>query len=356
MRNAIVIIVALIIVVVMTLSMVTYTVSFTEKAIVTTFGKVSETGVIQDDPGLKFKWPSPVQSVTIYDARQRPLDVTPIEQQTADERQVIVEPFVLWRVEDPAKFYRSFARGGGGRNPREHFIAAEQSISGQVRSSLAEVGAYTMADLFNAQGNSKIPDLEARIKEILTSGDSAIGEYGVEITMVGIKSILLPESVTTKVTERMNASREAISRRAQDAGDSEAAAIRSEGSSAAERILAFAREKADRIRSKGDLEAAQWVAVQSEIPELAEFLQRVDAFREGLGRDITLVLPDNIIGGDMFSREYLRSVEQSAKNYTPQAKSEPTPAIEPAASPESSEDEPSTTDTPAQPAEADTNA
>ena len=76
------------------LFMVTFSVRFTEAAVVTTFGKASETSVVNqdgDEAGLYFKWPYPVQSVTKYDRRVRILESRSETQLTADDRPIIVD-------------------------------------------------------------------------------------------------------------------------------------------------------------------------------------------------------------------------------------------------------------------------
>src|SRR5262245_35688907 len=100
----------------------TYTVRFTETAVLTTFGKASEADVIKE-PGLGLKATDPIQSVTKYDKRVRLLTVKLETQQTADSKQVIVEGFCTWRVDDPLKFFQSFSNAGDRAD--EHYRKAE---------------------------------------------------------------------------------------------------------------------------------------------------------------------------------------------------------------------------------------
>ena len=64
-----------------------YTVRFTESAVVTTFGRAGEDAVVSE-PGLKFKWPYPIQSVTKYDSRLRVLQTRSQTQERSSRRRI----------------------------------------------------------------------------------------------------------------------------------------------------------------------------------------------------------------------------------------------------------------------------
>src|SRR5204863_9901729 len=69
-RRALVIAAAAVFVIALLARAMTYTVRFTETGVLTTFGKAGDEA-IKKDPGLYFKWPDPIQSVTKYDTRTR---------------------------------------------------------------------------------------------------------------------------------------------------------------------------------------------------------------------------------------------------------------------------------------------
>src|ERR1043165_1762196 len=99
---------------------VTYTVRFTEAAVVTTFGKADQSDV-HAKPGLGVKWPYPIQSVTTYDTRVRVVTSKFEQMATADARQVVVETFCTWRVKDPLVFFQKFSNAGD--RAEDHFRA-----------------------------------------------------------------------------------------------------------------------------------------------------------------------------------------------------------------------------------------
>lgn len=300
----------------------TFQVSFTERAVVANFGKVADDGVIEE-PGLKFKLPTPFSTVTIYDTRIRQLNALAEQFQLSDNRQIIADVNVTWRVADPLTFYRRFNAGVAGREPRLQYDRASEMIEGKLRSSLAAVSDYSLVDLFNPEG-SKLPELEQRILDRINtaSGDDPLMAYGVEIGSVYITSVVLPEEVTRNVIQRMEAERTRIAADARSEGRATAEQIRKDAEAAAERILTFANLRASEIRTQGDKEATEFLAIQAEDPVLAEFLKRVDFISNGLATNITWVADQGLMGWDMFSSTYLREVVrhgESMRDQTPTA-------------------------------------
>ncbi len=294
------------------LFMVTYSVRFTEAAVVTTFGKATETAVKNrdgDEAGLYFKWPYPVQSVTKYDRRVRILESRSETQQTADNRPIIVEAFLTWRVTDPLVFYQRFSNAGP--EARDHYNEAQRSIDALLRSAMAEASRYRMGELFANSGQpSRLPDLERSVLERLQRSDAGedgrLSDYGIDIGMVGIRRIVLPEETTKDVYERMKATRDKLAAEARAQGEAIASTITNEAESQAERILAFARRLAAEIRNRGDIEAARWLEQLDEAPELAVFLQNVELLKQGFGKQVTLVVPTNFPGMQLLDPSNLR--------------------------------------------------
>lgn len=296
--------------------MVTYTVRFTDAAVVTTFGKVTDASVVRD-PGLKFKWPAPIQSVTLYDTRARFLGSKSETQQTADDRQIVVESFLTWRVTDPLTFNKRFNRSGSAAT--DHYKNAEKVLNDLLRSAMSEVSKYRLNELFTPKlGDSKLPALEADIMARLkrgaatgsetSSGGETLDAYGIGVVMVGINKVVLPESTTAQVFERMTQTMQTRASRAEEEGKAAAEQIRSAAESDAKKIEAFANLKAAQIRNQGDLEAAKWLGVQREDPELAEFLKKVDLLRNGFGKKTMVVMPTSMFGVDILNPEYLRKL------------------------------------------------
>src|SRR5580704_19313908 len=79
-----------------------YTVSETEFALITQFGRPVRT-VTQ--AGLHGKWF--FQSALRFDKRLRIYNPAPSEFLTRDKKNLVIENYVAWRIEDPSRFVQS---------------------------------------------------------------------------------------------------------------------------------------------------------------------------------------------------------------------------------------------------------
>lgn len=311
MKRPFTIIVAALFVLVLLLSTVTYTVRFTERAVLTTFGRAADG--IQQTPGLKFKWPYPIQSVIKYDTRLRFVAAAKQQQQTADNRQLVVEAFAAWRVSDPLKFYESFSNSGS--RAVDHFSAAEQLVRSSLGGALSAVSRFRMDELFttDAQG-SKLPELDGLIlKALNTAGgqENSLDRYGIEAVYVGVSQIRLPESTSRSVFERMTADRDKIIEGIESGGTATAETIRSRATAQAQAIESFVRQRAAEIRVQGDQEAAPILAQLNENPELAVFLSNIELLRNATGRRVTLLLDRSVPGVPLFSPASIAALQGS---------------------------------------------
>lgn len=268
---------------------VTYSVRFTEAAVVTTFGKASEQSTITT-PGLRFKLPYPIQSVTTYDTRMRLLQSRAEAQQTRDDKQIIVESYLIWRVGDPLKFFQKFSNAGG--RPEDHFEGAEKLLKSLLSGAMAETGRYALSDLFSTDGQSKLPELEGRILTTLqrTEEGKSLADYGIDAVSVGIHRVRLAQETTRAVNDRIAANRERLAKEIESKGDAEAEAIRAKAKQSRQRILAFAQRRAKEIEAEGNIAAAKFQAQMNEYPDLAVFLKNLDLIRAAFSDRTTVIL------------------------------------------------------------------
>lgn len=267
---------------------VMYSVRFTEAAVVTTFGKAGEQPVTE--PGLRFKLPYPIQSVTTYDTRLRLLQTRAEAQQTRDDKQIIIEAYLTWRVNDPLDFYESFSNAGN--RAEDHYADAEDLLKSLLAGAMSEIGQYTLSDLFAAEGRTKLPELEQRILASLGQSDSgkAVASYGIDAVSVGIHRVRLAEETTKAVNERIAVNRERLAREIESAGEAEAEAIRAKAQQSRQRILAFADRRAKEIEAEGNIAAAKFQAEMNEYPDLAVFLKNLDLIRAAFSERTTVIL------------------------------------------------------------------
>jgi membrane protease subunit HflC len=292
--------------------MMTYTVRFTENAVLTTFGKADPASSIKREPGLYFKLPEPIQSVTKYDTRARFLQVLSETQQTADSRQLTVESFCTWKVTDPLKFFQRFSNAGDRAS--DHYKKAEESLWANLRSAMGEISKYRIDELFNPDPSaSKLPELEGKVLAVLqssTKGGASLDDYGIKVLTVGINRIELPEQTTQAVFGSMKEDRARLVKEIESRGDSEAQTITSTADSNARKILQFAEAYAADIRRQGDEEAQTYIAQMNEAPEFAVFLKNVDFIRLALSKRITWIVDTTMPGFELMAPGTLRKTEK----------------------------------------------
>ena len=89
----------------------TYTVSFHEMAIRTRFGKPAG---VEREPGLHFKWPFFVDSVTKIDRRKQFAESPLVQTLTRDGLQVVVQAYIFWQVSEGDEGANAFFQSYGG--------------------------------------------------------------------------------------------------------------------------------------------------------------------------------------------------------------------------------------------------
>lgn len=249
----------------------------TEVVIVTTLGRYARS---IEAPGLYFRWPWPIQNVHRFDNRIRNLEKKYEQTTTADGRIILIDVFLGWRVKEPRKFLELFG---------DNLAAAERNLEIQLRTAKNNtVGSHPLADFISLDPQSlRFDQIEA---EMLREIRAATANFGVEIVLLGIKQIGLPESITTKVFDRMKAERERLVKQFQGEGERESIRIRSEADLQRERILAEAEGKARQILGEAEARAAAQLKTFEQNPELAVFLLKLDALEQSLKERATLIL------------------------------------------------------------------
>lgn len=308
MRNLTTIIISAILFLALLAYSVAYTVRFTETAVLTTFGKAGP-GDVKDEAGLNLKWPYPIQSVTKYDRRLRVLNIKMEQVQTRDNKQIVVEAFCLWRVDDALKFFQSF--GNSGDRPEDHYNEAEKALRGNLRQALGMVSQYRMDQLFvSREGGGELDKLEQDMLAAFSAGGEAtnLSNYGIVAVDVGITRLVLPEETTRAVFDRMQANRQAIAQATESQGLAQASAIRSKAESDANRIIAFTERLAQDIRTRGDVEVQPYLAAMNKQPELAVFLANMEFLRQIMPKHGTLALPTSLPGMQVFRPDALNGL------------------------------------------------
>jgi len=256
----------------------TYSVRYHEVAIRKTFGQ-SDSENIVTEPGLHFKLPIFADQVTRLDTRLQLLESALETVPTVDGQQVVIKAFMLWRVETD---------GAGPHEFETRYRTVEnanQIMRDRFRTAMsAGVSRFAFNDLLGS--DSRLADAEQAIADEL----SGLRSEGIRPVTIGISQVLLPPRTNAAVLERMEATRERLAQAERSKGSAEAERIDSESRTMAEKILAFARQRAEEIRAVGNEEAARYLEQMSADEDLAIFLVYLDALEASLSQRTTLVL------------------------------------------------------------------
>jgi len=255
-----------------------------EKAIVIQFGKVqrdAETGDTKVfEPGLHFKLPF-IDTVRHLDARVQTLDDAPDRFVTSEKKDLIVDSYVKWRIEDFARYYLST---GGNKLQAEALL--KQKVNNGLRS---EFGARTISQIVSGERS-------ALMDQAMEQAASSSDELGIEIVDVRVKQINLPTEVSNSIFQRMRAERAAVAREHRSEGQEQAEVIRANIDAKVTVMLADAERNARQLRGEGDALAAQIYAnAYSKNPEFYSFMRSMDAYRNSFNSksDILVVEPDS---------------------------------------------------------------
>lgn len=264
-----------------------FTVSETEVAIVTEFGAVLGSHYV---PGLHAKWPWDV--VTKFDRRILSQSYNGETFLTNDNRGLIVDFYIKWRVKEPVQFYTAT----GGR-----VELAGERLADIVKDGIKGVVAQrTLQQIVSAER-------AAVTSEMFGQASKSGGGLGVELVDVRVQRIDLPDDVAARVFESMKQSFAKTAGRLRAEGQSTSTGIRATAERRRTEILANAERDALRIRGEGDAAATQTYArAYSKDPEFYAFYRSLQAYERSLGKDgdLLVLTPD----GEFF--KYLKDPDK----------------------------------------------
>lgn len=271
------ILIGVLVIAVIGLLMSVYTVDEREKAILFRLGEIKQVDI---PPGLHFKVPF-INNVRTFDARILTLDAQPELFLTSEKKNVIVDFFVKWRIDDVGQYWRS-TRG----DERNALIRLSQIMKDGLRN---EFGKRTIQEAVSGE--------RSQIMEVLRAkADVLAGELGIEVVDVRVSRIDLPDEVSGSVYDRMRAERERVAADFRARGQEAAERIRAQADREATVILANARSEAATIRGEGDARAAEiYAKAYNRNPEFYAFYRSLEAYRDTFSgkSDLLVMQPDS---------------------------------------------------------------
>ncbi|MEO1015503.1 MAG: protease modulator HflC [Pseudomonadota bacterium] len=193
----------------------------------------NETG--ENEAGLFFKTPF-VQQVVVLDKKNLGLDIPNIEVLASDQRRLVVDAFVRWRINDPLEFYQR--------------LRTEGNAAGQIQR-------FTESSMREALGDVPVPEIVSGqrvqlMNRIRESVNANLADAGVDVVDVRIRRADLPPAISEGVYNRMRTARLQEAQRIRAEGEERARLIRARAERESTVLRAQAREQAETIRGDGD--------------------------------------------------------------------------------------------------------
>ncbi|HWZ64705.1 MAG TPA: protease modulator HflC [Steroidobacteraceae bacterium] len=252
-----------------------FTVSETELAISTEFGAVTGSHYA---PGLHGKWPWDM--VTKFDRRILSQTYNGETFLTNDNRGLIADFYVKWRVKDAVLFYTST----GGRED-----AAGERLADMVKDGIKSVMAQrTLPQIVSAER-------AAVTGEMFGQASKKAADLGVELVDVRVQRIDLPDDVAARVYESMKAGFERTAKRLRAEGESSSTTVKATADRRQTEILADAERDGLKIRGEADATATQiYARAYTKDPEFYAFYRSLQAYDHALGKDgdLLVLTPD----------------------------------------------------------------
>jgi membrane protease subunit HflC len=247
------------------LSMSVYTIDQRKAAIKFQLGEVVS---MQTDPGLYFMVPL-LQNVRLFDTRIQTYDTKDAERfLTSENKNVLVDSFVKWRVIDVRQYYVS-VRG----DP----TAAEARISQTVNDALrAEFAKRTVHDVVSGERDKIMETVADKV-------DKDVKNIGVEVVDVRLKRVDLVPEISSDVYRRMESERKRVANELRSTGAAEGEKIKADADRQKQVIVAEAYRDAQRIKGEGDAQAARiYAEAFQRNPEFYSFYRSLEAYRASL--------------------------------------------------------------------------
>jgi len=258
----------------------------TEQALVLQFGRPVR---VEQKPGLKFKMPF-VQNVEYYSTQLLDFEGEPKEVIAADQKRLIVDAFVRYRITDPLRFKQT--------------VADERTMKSRLNSILESnlrqvLGSEPLSALISEKRSAIMGHIRDRVNtqaQGAKSDDGAVRGFGIEVVDVRIKRADLPPANSEGIYKRMQTERQREAAEFRARGAEDAQKIRSQADKERTIILAEARKTAETTRGQGDGEATKIFAQAfGQDQDFFQFYRTLQAYKKTLNnKDTTMILsPDS---------------------------------------------------------------
>ena len=249
-----------------------------ECAVILRFGAVREQ---VSEAGLYFKLPWPFESTVKYDDRVRYLESDLLETTTSDQRNIVIQSYITWEIEDPVLFHNSVGAQG----------KVEDYIKSQVfNATNSTMGTYEMTALVSLDKEQiKIEQIQ---QDIFTRvQENCRANYGILVSDVSILRLSLPDATLEEVFNNMRTDRQNEINEIIDSAYTKATDITGKADAAAADTRGEGQIVAANIKKEAEREVARIYdeAYNANI-ELYKFLKNLDAVVNSINNSTVLVV------------------------------------------------------------------
>jgi membrane protease subunit HflC len=248
----------------------------TEQVLVLRFGnpirQVSE-------PGLHVKVPF-IDDPLPFDRRVLSIDPPAEEVLLSDQKRILVDAFVRYRITDPLKYFQTV------RNETTFANRFGNIVTSTVKEVIAQ---SALEDVLSP----KRDELMATIRDQV---DRSAPGFGIELVDIRIGRSELPEAVRENVFDRMRTDREREANLLRAEGEENARRIRATADRQQVEIVAEAEREAQVLRGEGDATRNRILGeAYGKDQDFFDFYRSLDAYRETFSEEgTTMVLsPDS---------------------------------------------------------------
>ena len=232
-------------------------------------------------PGLNIKIPL-IQTAIYYDVRILEFDAEVEEVILSDQKRLLVDAFIRYKIVDPLKFYQAVGNENGFK----------ARVTGLLSGSLRRVMGGDPLEVVLSQDRSSL------MEKIQEGINLEAVNFGVSIVDVRIKRADLPKANSEAIFGRMRAEREKEARQFRAEGAEESQKIKAKAEKNKVIIVAEAKKKSQIIKGLGDEEAVRIYAnAFNKDKEFFAFYRSMEAYKQAFLEgedDPTLILsPDS---------------------------------------------------------------
>lgn len=273
--------------------------------------------------GLSFKMPF-VESVDVIPNQLLLYDLPASDVITSDKKTMIVDSYVLWQVNDPLKFAQTLSGSVSNAERRIDTIvynATKNTISNMKQDEVivSRDGKMTITvdegetnvtnnDMVLSEPKEEVIEITSLTEEIMTQINHVEEQYGIEIVVVDVKKLDLPDDNKQAVYARMISERENIAAQYTAEGKSEAKMIENTTDKEVSIMLSDAQAQAEATIAEGEAEYMRILSDAYANPEKMDFysfVRALDAIKGSItGDNKTIILSDDSPVAQIFNGQY----------------------------------------------------